>query len=138
MKSEYFVRTILFVAGLAAAIVGIGIALAPDVFYASYQMLLPDGATVRSELRGIGGFLAVSGITIFSGAVWLSQRAFALRLGILLNGGIVLGRLLSFAVDGAPSSPMLSAWTFEVATFVLLLGAVALNSTSQNKNLRAA
>lgn len=61
MMKAIFIRLVLIASGAVAALIGAGIVFVPDVFYGSYQVLLPESASLRSELAGMGSFMLFGG-----------------------------------------------------------------------------
>ena len=123
MMKAIFIRLVLIASGAVAALIGAGIVFVPDVFYGSYQVLLPESASLRSELAGMGSFMLFGGGLMLAGAVKRSLESSALIVGVGFYGAFTLGRLLSFVVDGAPSSAILAAWTVEAGLLVLIVAA---------------
>lgn len=85
----------------------------------------PDGLSfVRA---GAGGVTLACGGLLLAGAIWPSLARPALILAVVVLGGMVLGRVVSWRVDGRPGRPLRVALAVEalasaVATAFLLLG----------------
>ncbi len=116
-------RAALGVAGLTATGVGAAITLAPHAFYASYGIALGSSPDLLSELRAPGANLAGLGVVILAGLVrpaWAPVSALAALVVFL---AFPLGRLVSLALDGMPSGPVLGALALELAIAALCLAA---------------
>lgn len=62
-----------------------------------------------NEIRGIGAVMFLGGIIILLGIVMPELRISAYIVAIVLLFGVVLGRLVSFGVDGRPNSAIVKA-----------------------------
>jgi hypothetical protein len=101
--------------------IGIGttIALAPQAFYGSSGISLPDDPDLLSELRAPGTNLAVLGALIFTGALRPSMTWISALIGTVVFVAYAAGRLLGIAFDGLPSDPLLLALVIELAIGIL-------------------
>lgn len=108
-------RLTLGIAGALAIGIGGAITLAPDTFFASYGVVLPDSIDLYSEIRAPGANLAVLGALIFVGAFKADWRHFSASLGAALFLAYAAGRLVSVVLDGTPSSAILLALVIELA-----------------------
>lgn len=134
MKADYFVRFSLLITGLIALYVGASISLIPDSFYTSYQINLPEGPSLRSDLRGTGVLLLGVALYILCAVFLRAQRRAAIAVGILVFAAYVVGRGIGLVVDGLPVSTVLGAWATEFIAMVLLLLAWWLDRREKNRN----
>ncbi len=114
-------KSTLFVSGLTAFGIGGMITLAPHAFYASYGISIGDDPNLLSELRAPGAGLLAMGLLMLLG-IWrsaLSQIAVAATLVVFL--AFPMGRLISLAIDGAPSFGIFGALILEVAIAALCI-----------------
>ncbi len=97
-------------AGLAGVILGPGAVDLPGL-----------AAAGDSHARYLSGVLLAIGVALWSAVPAIERHGARLRLlcGIVVLGGI--GRLISLAVAGAPSSPMLAALGLELVVAPLLV-----------------
>lgn len=121
MKHALIVRLTLVTAGALTAIIGAGILLVPDAFYASYQITVPDSASLRSELKTMGTLLLLAGCLMLVGAVKKPLQATAFIVASGTYTALVAGRMLSLIVDGIPSSGILAAWAVEAVLLLLII-----------------
>ena len=115
MRPDLLHRIVLVVAGLILIAVGAGAAFAPDAFYLSYGIVLDDGPSLRSELRAAGSALLLVGVTVGAGAFTTRLTTASTLIGAIVLLGYSGGRLLSWAVDGAPSFAFAVAGAVELA-----------------------
>ena len=112
----------LVIAGLLLLAIGSAILLAPLAFHGSNGVILGDNPNLLSEVRAPGGLLAASGIIILVGAFRVRLRVSAVQLATLVYGSFGLGRLMSMALDGMPSSSIVGATSLElIVAFVGLV-----------------
>lgn len=102
-------------AGLVALGIGATIAIAPDLFYASYGIALGPDPDQRSELRAPAANLVALGALILGGAVWSSLTRTAALVGTILFTAYAVGRLLGIGLDGMPSDGIVQAMVIELA-----------------------
>lgn len=121
MKNTLTVRLVLIIAGALTGIIGVGILLVPDAFYATYQVTVPDSPSLRSELKSMGTLLFLAGSLMLAGAVKESLQATAVIVASGTYTALVLGRLLGLVVDGMPSPGILAAWAVEAVLLLLIV-----------------
>ncbi len=111
----------LGLAGVTALGIGASILIAPHGFYASYEIALGSDPSLLSELRAPGAGLAAFGGVMLAGIVRpaLQQAAVVAALTVFL--AFPAGRLVGIAVDGMPSSSIVTALVLELAIAALCL-----------------
>lgn len=114
-------RAVLVLAGITLIAVGAGAAFLPDAFYGSYGIELGGDAGLMSELRSAGMALLLLGMIVGAGAFVSGLTTTATLIGAVVLLAYAGGRLLSWAVDGAPSTAMAAAAVVE-----LVIGAACL------------
>lgn len=120
-KTTLYQRSLIGLAGVIAALIGIAITVFPVAFYASYDVLLPTDPNLLSELRAPGANLAVLGLIMLAGAFKSHWFATARLIGIAVFFAFATGRLISWGIDGTPNASILSALAIEVVMGVLLV-----------------
>lgn len=119
MQDSKLLKTVLIVAGLVAIWIGGSILVDPVGFERSYGIELGTDINLRSEIRAPGAALLAGGLLMMSGA-FVSRLAFTATLmatlWYLAYGG---SRLLSFIVDGMPTSGLVQATVAELAIGLL-------------------
>lgn len=120
MRNRRLVQLTLLAAGALTGVVGLGILVMPDAFYASYGIMVPESASLRSELKTLGTLLVLAGCLMLAGVVKPSLQGTALLVACMTYLALVTGRLLGLMVDGLPSTGILAAWAVEAALLVLI------------------
>ncbi|MEP4546707.1 MAG: DUF4345 family protein [Saccharospirillum sp.] len=120
MKNLRLVQLTLITAGALTGVIGLGILLIPDAFYASYGFMVPESASLRSELKSLGTLLLLAGCLMLAGVVKPSLQGTALVVASMTYIALVAGRLLGLMIDGTPSTGILAAWAVEAALLVLI------------------
>jgi hypothetical protein len=114
MTINWFQKLILGVAGLAALGIGLAILTVPAGFYGTYGIELGADPNLLSELRAPGANLAVLGAIILLGAFRQSMTRLSAAIGGLVFLAYALGRIVSMALDGMPSSGLIEATVIEL------------------------
>ena len=117
MKNSKIFKTVLFLAGLIAAIVGAGSLFAPVAFHESSGIALGDSVNLLNEMRAAGGALFTSGLFIMIGTFVASLQFTALILATLLYLSYALSRGVSIMIEGMPSAELV-----QIAVFELVVG----------------
>ena len=87
----------------------------PDtaVFLQSYFEHLANSLETHidlaNEIRGVGMVMLLGGIVALIGAIWQDFRQAAFMVATVIFAGVILGRLVSFAIDGLPHTGVLRA-----------------------------
>lgn len=121
MTHRWFSRLVLLAAGIVLVGIGMGASFAPIWFYAEYGIVLGgDGGDVgdvelTSELRAAGFALLLLGLVVGASALRPRLAVTGASIGTVVLLGYAGGRLLSWAVDGAPSSAIAVAGAIELA-----------------------
>lgn len=121
MKNVRLVQLTLITAGALTGLIGLGILLMPDAFYASYGITVPESASLRSELKTLGTLLMLAGCLMLAGVVKPSLQGTALIVATGTYTALVAGRLLGLIVDGVPSTGILAAWAVEAALLLVII-----------------
>ena len=72
-----------------------------------------------NEIRGVGVVMFLGGIIAFFGTIRADFRLTAFIVVTVIFGGVVLGRSLSFFIDGIPNENLIRAAIVEVVLSVL-------------------
>ncbi|MFK7992182.1 MAG: DUF4345 domain-containing protein [Sandaracinaceae bacterium] len=118
MKSIH--RVFLALAGLLAAYVGASLLLDPVGFEAAAGLELPADRQLLSEMRAPGAALLVCAVFFWWGVARERFTRPALNIAAAVYTAYGLGRLVGFALDGAPNMTWAS-----VAAVELLVGFIA-------------
>jgi len=114
MTNSRVLKTILFVSGLIATVVGGAILVMPVGFYALNGIEFTSDINLLNEIRAPGGALLASGILIMSGAFVAKLTFTATVLSIVLFLSYGLSRILSIAIDGMPVEGLVQAAVLEI------------------------
>lgn len=125
MKNSKMIKSILFVSGLIATLIGAAILTIPGPFYATYGIELENNVSLLNEIRASGGGLLATGILIFSGAFVARLTFTSLVVSTLLYLSYGLSRIISTMIDGMPAEGFVQSAILEiiiglVCIFVLL------------------
>jgi len=88
-----------------AGVAGIGMC-APTVLFDPTGIALDTGAGAAEIRAAYGGLFGAVAYVFLDGAREPTRRRQALFVAVLVLGGFVLGRLVSWCVDGTPSAPV--------------------------------
>ena len=86
---------------------------------------LESNTTLLNEIRGVGGVLLIGGLVTLLGAFVTRLRPISLHVSAVIFSGIVLGRLISFALEGIPSTEIVRIASVEAVFCVLTVFCVA-------------
>lgn len=114
-------RIILALLALVLAVIGVGAAFVPAVFYVSYGISVAGLPELASELRGAGMALLLLAVAVATGAVWQRWAFAAAVVAGLVLLGYALGRGISVIADGTPNLAVVAAGVVEL----VLAGAAA-------------
>ena len=114
MSARLLDRVVLGVGGVVIVGVGAASAFAPDVFLASYDVVLPADAALRSELRSGGVLLLALGLLVGVGAFVPRLALVSAIVATIGYGAYALGRALSWVIDGDPGPGLLVAGLTEL------------------------
>jgi hypothetical protein len=118
-----FQKISLGIAGITAFSIGAFILIAPQAFYAGYGIVLGPDPSLLSEMRAPGAGLAALGTIMLAGLFRAAVAPVALAASMTVYIAFPVGRLVSLAVDGMPSSSVIGALVIEVVIAGLLLAA---------------
>ena len=96
----------LSVLSLVFAVVGCLGFFAPGVLFEPLGLQLESSAVLAELRAAYGGLFCTLAVAFGVGAARAEHRASALLLAVLVLGGFVLGRLISWGMDGAPTNPV--------------------------------
>lgn len=124
-----FTRGLLLLSGLVAVAIAATILVAPQAFYASYDIDLGSNVDLVNELKAPAGALLVAGFLMLAGVVRtdLAPVSFGTAAAVYLSYGG--SRLVSMLVDGVPNESLVSAAVVEI-----LIGAVCLFGLTRIRN----
>lgn len=69
---------------------------------------------LANEIRGVGAVMVLGGIVAFIGVFRADFRLTAFVVATVILGGVVLGRSVSFVIDGLPNADLMRAASAEV------------------------
>jgi multisubunit Na+/H+ antiporter MnhC subunit len=133
MSLTRFQKITLGIAGVTALSIGSLILATPHAFFASYGIALEDNPSLMSELRAPGAGIATLGAIMLAGVVRSAWSQVALVAALTVYLAFPVGRLVSLAVDGIPSTGVLGALGVEVAIAALCLVAFVRGGQSTGK-----
>lgn len=122
---------LLGVSGVLLLAIGAGVLFTPHAFFATNGIDLGTEPTHLSEVRAPGGLLFAGAVVILLGAVRAGLRRRALALSALVYLSYGGARLLSFALDGAPSTSLVAAGALELVLGALCSIALVLSGSTQ-------
>ena len=117
-------RGLLIAAGLLAAGIAAMIVLAPGRFYAGYGIDIGNNVNLANELKAPAGMLLATSLMMLAGAFRKHLLLRSLVVASALFSSFGLSRLVSMAIDGIPSSGLISAAAIELALGALCLTAL--------------
>lgn len=129
MSPSPIVRAILVISGGVAIAIGGAILVAPAAFYAGYGIAWEGDPNLASELQGVAGLLLGSGLLIAAGAFMPRLTFTAAVLTSVLYLGYAMGRVVSLAVHGMPSTAIVLSGAVELS--LGLAGVFALSRIRQ-------
>ncbi|WP_394690140.1 DUF4345 domain-containing protein [Hoeflea sp.] len=121
MKTSIYHKAVLLVAGVTAMGIGGTILAAPDAFYASYGIALPQDVTLTNELRASGASVVMLGLLTLAGLVFARFAVASTLLAAAMFLAYGAARALSIGIDGQPDGGMVTAMIAE-----LVIGAASL------------
>ena len=89
------------------------------------ENFLESNTALLNEIRGVGGVLLVGGLVTMLGVFMARLRPISLHVGAVIFSGIVLGRLISFALEGIPSTEIVRIASVESFFCVLTIFCLA-------------
>ena len=115
MRNSLILKAVLFLAGGTTTVLGTMILFMPHAFYAGYQIDPGTDANLLNEMKSPTLALIGAGLLILSGifAARLTLPATITATALYLSYGF--SRLISIALDGAPSTALLAATAAELA-----------------------
>jgi hypothetical protein len=116
-----FEKSALGLAGLTALVIGASILVAPHGFYASYGITLGHDPSLMSELRAPGAGLAALGLMMLLGNLNRTWLPVSIAVALAVYIAFPVGRLVSLAIDGAPSGGILVALCAELGIAAVCL-----------------
>ncbi|MHA3979608.1 DUF4345 domain-containing protein [Halovulum sp. GXIMD14794] len=114
-------RLILALDGIVVLVIGAAILADPPGFHAAYGTVLPDSASLLSELRAPATALLGFGMLMLAGAVRPALSDTAALTATVLYLGYGLGRVLGVSLDGMPDGAILAAAGVELALGLVTL-----------------
>lgn len=121
MKQSRTVKSVLFVSGLIASVIGGAILTIPTSFYATYGIDLGSNVNLLNEIRASGGGLLATGILILSG-VFIARLTFtSLVVSTLLYLSYGVSRIQSTLIDGVPNEGLVQSAILEIVIGLVCL-----------------
>lgn len=122
MKHSIFIKPLLFISGITAIIIGIGVTFLPVVFQSYIGIHLdPNDINLLSETRGAGGVLLVVGVYILIGIFRSRITQLSLLLSTVFYLGYALGRTFGLVTDGLANQSLIIAFIAELIIGILSL-----------------
>ena len=121
MSNSKTSKIYLFISGLVLSAIGGLTTFTPTMIKAKVGIDLADNANALNDVRSIGMLLLATALLSFLGSFKNSLRKPAIISSFLLFLSLGLGRILSIALDGMPSSEMIKGTGLE-----MILGVVGL------------
>lgn len=115
MKTSIYHKAVLLVAGATAVGIGGTILAAPDAFYASYGIVLPQDVSLTNELRASGASVVMLGILTLAGLVFVRFAVASTLLVAAMFLAYGAARAMSIGIDGQPDGGMVTAMIAEIA-----------------------
>lgn len=125
MKNIYVLNAVLFLSGVIAAGVGVGVLFVPHLFHGASGIVVPEDVNLLNEMRAPGGLLIAAGVFIIVGAFkshLAPVAAVVSGVAFLSFGG---SRLVSVMLDGMPNSAIIQIMVLELVIGVVCLVALA-------------
>lgn len=121
MQTTWYQKSVLVIAGLAALLIGLAIAVTPHGFYAGYGIALGEAPDLLSEIRAPGANLAALGLVVLAGIVRSSFAPVSALIAQILFFAFAAGRIVSLFADGMPGSGIILALIIELVIGVACL-----------------
>lgn len=115
-RRECAASVMLVVAGGIFTLIGLSHLSAPQKMLAPHGLLLTTVSAYSDVRAGYGGLYIALGLVFLGGAASAQVRNLSLLMLAAVTGGLAAGRLLSLAVDGAPSWTAWGLMAIELAT----------------------
>lgn len=112
-KLEVTQRCVLLLSGALLLLIGSTILVSPISFYAVNNIDLNGNASLINELKAPAGFLLLAGVLIVSAFFIRRYENPATCLAALIYLSYALSRMVSFGIDGVPSSGLIQAAVIE-------------------------
>lgn len=108
---------------------------APTDFLAMSHVLIEYDPGLMSELVAPSGVLIITGAVMLLGAIKLRFANMALSIGAVVYGSYGVARLISLAVHGLPTGPLIAAMIIElvIAALLIALGRSTLHAEPRSK-----
>ena len=74
---------------------------------------LENDIDLVNEIRGVGAVMLLGGIIILLGTIVPNLRQTAFIVAIVILFGVVIGRLISFGIDGQPNEAVIKVMAVE-------------------------
>ncbi|MEM7332332.1 MAG: DUF4345 domain-containing protein [Chloroflexota bacterium] len=90
-----------------------------QIFFENPENSLETAVDLVNEIRGVGAVLLLGGIVALLGARRADFRPTSFVVTTVIFGGIILGRTLSFIIDGVPNPDLIRVAIIEMVIGVL-------------------
>lgn len=114
-------RTILAGSGAVLAFIGGNLMFAPNSFVQKSGISVGQDPSLMSELTAPSGLLIIAGAFMIRSAMKQHFARPALLLGAVMYGSYGIGRLVSMALHGVPSEPLVAAAIIELTAAAVLM-----------------
>ncbi len=114
METTLRLNALLFITGMIGVGIGGAILFVPAEFHATSGIVIGSDENLLSEMRAAGGALFACALIVMLGA-FVSRLTFtALVLSTVLYLSYGVSRLVGMALDGLPSSNLITVTAFEL------------------------
>ncbi|MEQ9363783.1 MAG: DUF4345 domain-containing protein [Leptospirales bacterium] len=123
MNIRLWTTILLVFGGVSIALIGLSALIAPDLLAAPLGFALDNTSALNEFRANYGGMLLLLGMLTAAGGLRSQWHRPALYLLLCFTAGLVLGRLVSIVLDGAPGVALYIFGGFELfgATAAALL-----------------
>ncbi len=121
---RFLIPVLLTVSGALLIYIAIALLFLPAAFYESHGVTLSQDPGLMSEVRAPGGMLLIAGFIIGWGSFRHCMARLSRRISAIVYGGYGVSRLISLALDGAPSQALMTAMVIELVLAGLALMAL--------------
>ena len=122
-----FKMTVLILSGLAlfyasaSRLIDPSAAIFLQTFFENPENSLETAIDLTNEIRGVGAVMLLGGFVALIGTIRADFRQTSFVVTTVIFGGVILGRLFSFFVDGVPHQELLRVAMIEGALALLSL-----------------
>ncbi len=107
-----------------------------QTYFQNPQNSLDIAIDLVSEIRGVGAVMLLGGILALLGAIRPEIRQTSFAVGSVIFGGVILGRLISFYIDGVPHQALIRVAVIEAVLAALNIFCLVRMLAREQKNLK--